>query len=106
MLVPAITNAPTPDTVSALQAALRSHYAEQDWLTVIKPVSDAARVRQRDALVARILAQLGDGYTPPAITLTTTAAAVAGATTIECSGTAGVVPGMTVTGGGLAPAPP
>ena len=103
MLVPAITNAPTPGTVSALQAALRSHYAEQDWLTVIKPVSDAARVRQRDALVARILAQLGDGYTPPVITLTTTAAAVAGATTIECAGTAGVVPGMTVTGGGLAP---
>ena len=47
--------------------------------------------------------QLGDGYTPPVITLTTTAAAVAGATTIECTGTAGVVPGMTVTGGGLAP---
>ena len=103
VLVPAITNAPTPDTVSALQAALRSHYAEQDWLTVIKPVSDAARVRQRDALVARILAQLGDGYTPPVVTLTTTAAAVAGATTIECTGTAGVVPGMTVTGGGLSP---
>ena len=103
VLVPAITDAPTPDTVSALQAALRSHYAEQDWLTVIKPVSDAARVRQRDALVARILAHLGDGYTAPTITLTVTAAAVAGATTIECAGTAGVVPGMTVTGGGLAP---
>jgi len=103
VLVPAITNAPTPDTVSALQAALRSHYAEQDWLTVIKPVSDAARVRQRDALVAAILAQLGDGYTPPVATLTTTAAAAAGATTIECAGTTGVVPGMTVTGGGLAP---
>jgi len=103
VLVPAITDAPTPDTVSALQAALRSHYAEQDWLTVIKPVRDAARVRQRDALVARILAYLGDGYTPPTITLTTTAAAVAGATTIECSGTAGVVPGMTIMGGGLAP---
>jgi len=103
VLVPTITNAPTPDTVSALQAALRSHYAEQDWLTVIKPVSDAARVRQRDALVARILARLGDGYTPPTCTLTTTAAAVVGATTIECTGTTGVVPGMTVTGGGLAP---
>jgi len=103
VLVPAITNAPAPDTVSALQAALRSHYAEQDWLTVIKPVSDAARIRQRDALVARILAQLGDGYTPPVVALTTTAAAVAGATTIECSGTAGVVPGMAVTGGGLVP---
>ena len=102
VLVPAITDAPTPNTVSALQAALRSHYAEQDWLTVIKPVSDAARVRQRDALVAAILARLGDGYIPPTAALTTTAAAAAGATTIECTGTTGVVPGMTVTGGGLA----
>lgn len=103
VLVPSITNAPAPDTVSALQAALRSHYAEPDWLTVIKPVSDAARIRQRDALVARILAYLGDGYTAPVITLTTTAAAAAGATTVGCAGTAGVVPGMTVTGGGLTP---
>ena len=41
-LISAITNAPTPDTVSALQSALRARYADADWLTVIRPVNDAA----------------------------------------------------------------
>ena len=30
---------------------------------MVRPVNDAARIRQRDALVAYILQQLGDGYT-------------------------------------------
>ena len=53
---------PPPTTVSALQSALRAQYAEPDWLTVISPINDTARIQQRDALVAYILQQLGDGY--------------------------------------------
>ena len=56
-LISAITNAPSATTVSALQSALRARYAEPDWLTVIRPVNDAARILQRDALVAYILQQ-------------------------------------------------
>ena len=61
-LISAITNAPSATTVSALQSALRARYAESDWLTVIRPINDTARIRQRDALVAYILQQLGDSY--------------------------------------------
>jgi hypothetical protein len=102
-LISAITNAPSPDTLSALQSALRARYAEADWLTVARPVNDAARVQQRDALVAYILQQLGDRYTPPAITLTTSAPATIGATTIDCGNVAGVSPGMLLQGAGIAP---
>ncbi len=56
---------PSATTVSALQSALRARYAEADWLTVVRPINDAARILQRDALVAYILQQLGDGYTAP-----------------------------------------
>ena len=79
-LISAITNAPPATTVSALQSALRARYAEADWLTVIRPINDAARIQQRDALVAYILQQLGDGYAQSTISLTTSAAAAAGAT--------------------------
>ena len=42
--------------VSALQSALRALYAESDWLTVVRPINDAVRILQRDALfVAYIL---------------------------------------------------
>ena len=54
-LVSALTNAPSPTGVSALQGALRARYAEADWLTVVKPIYDALRIEQRDALVAFIL---------------------------------------------------
>jgi hypothetical protein len=102
-LISAITNAPSPDTVSALQSALRARYAETDWLTVVQPVNDAARVQQRDALVAYILQQLGDAYTPPTITLTLSAPALIGATTLTCGSVTDIVPGMLVTGTGIAP---
>jgi hypothetical protein len=101
-LVSDITNAPAPGTVSALQSALRARYTTADWLTAVRPVNDAARVMQRDALVAYILQQLGDGYTAPVITLATTADAPPGSTTIDCGSVAGVVSGMTVTGTGVA----
>ncbi len=54
-LISAVTNAPTPTVVSALQSALRALYAESDWLTVIQPINNAMRIMQRDALVAYIL---------------------------------------------------
>ena len=44
-LIAAITNAPSATTVSALQSALRARYAESDWLTVVRPINDAARIR-------------------------------------------------------------
>ena len=75
-----------PRTVSALQSALRARYAEADWLTVVRPINDAARIQQRDALVAYILQQLGDGYAQSPVSLTTTAAAAAGATDLSCAG--------------------
>ena len=61
-LIPVITNAPSASTVATLQSALRARYAESDWLTVIRPVNDAVRIQQRDALVAYILQKLGDSY--------------------------------------------
>ena len=102
-LVSAITNAPTPGTVSALQSALRARYTTADWLTAVRPVNDAARVMQRDALVAYILQQLGDGYTAPVSHADHHGGRPAGATTIDCGSVAGVVPGMAVTGTGSRP---
>ena len=54
-LLGALTNAPSSFGLGALQSALRAQYAEQDWLTVVKPIYDALRMAQRDALVAYIL---------------------------------------------------
>jgi Neuraminidase-like domain len=54
-LISALSNAPTATAVNALQSALRAQYAEADWLTVIRPINDAIRIVQRDALVAYIL---------------------------------------------------
>jgi hypothetical protein len=95
-LLAGTTNAPTPATVAALQSALRSLYADADWRNVIKPVSDGMRVKQRDALVAYILQQLGDAYMQTLTTLTTTADAAAGATQLKVASTAGVTGGMGV----------
>jgi hypothetical protein len=63
-LLGALTNAPGPTGVAALQSALRAQYAEADWLTVVKPIYDALRIAQRDALVACILQ--GFKTNPPA----------------------------------------
>ena len=38
---------------------MRSRFAEPDWLAAVKPVFDALRIVQRDALVAYILVQAG-----------------------------------------------
>ena len=58
-----------------LQSALRAQYSETDWLTVIGPINDTARIKQRDALVAYILQQLGDRYADSVISEATSAAA-------------------------------
>jgi hypothetical protein len=60
VLTAATTSAPTPTAVAALQSALRASYAAQAWLTLAKPINDALRRLQRDALVAFIL-QSADG---------------------------------------------
>ena len=101
-LISAITNAPSATTVSALQSALRTRYAESDWLTVIRPVNDAVRIQQRDALVAYILQKLGDSYSQASVSVTTSAAAAAGATSLSCAATAGVAAGMLLQGAGIA----
>jgi hypothetical protein len=54
-LLAALTNAPSASNIAALQSALRAHYAAADWRAVVKPINDALRVAQRDALVACIL---------------------------------------------------
>ena len=102
-LISAITNAPSATTVSALQSALRAQYAESDWLTVIGPINDTARIQQRDALVAYILQQLGDSYAQSLIGQTVSARAATGATQLSCADTAGIAAGMLVQGTGVAP---
>jgi hypothetical protein len=52
-------NAAGVTTVEDFQAAVRSRYAEPDWLAVVKPVNDTLRELQRDALAAYILVQAG-----------------------------------------------
>ena len=59
-LIPATTNDPDnagATTVEDFEAAVRSRFAEPDWLAAVKPVYDALRIKQRDALVAQILVQ-------------------------------------------------
>jgi hypothetical protein len=64
-LLGALTNAPTASSVAALQSALRAQYAAADWLAVVKPINDALRVAQRDALVAYILQGFKSKPPPP-----------------------------------------
>jgi Neuraminidase-like domain/Putative peptidoglycan binding domain/Salmonella virulence plasmid 28.1kDa A protein len=97
-LLAATTNAPSPSTVASLQSALRALYAPSDWLNVIKPINDALRIQQRDALVAYILQQLGDRYSSSLLSLTTTADAPAGSATLTFAGVAGIQAGMAVQG--------
>jgi hypothetical protein len=56
-LISTITSYPTANTVSSLQSALRALYAESDWQSIIRPINDTMRMKQRDALVAYILQQ-------------------------------------------------
>jgi hypothetical protein len=102
-LLAATTNAPTPATVASLQSALRALYAASDWLNVIKPINDALRIQQRDALVAYILQQLGDRYASSLVMQQTTADAAAGATALTIAIAAGIQAGMTAQGSSVPP---
>lgn len=54
---------PSPDFATcrtcadAIQHAIRAQYNEDEWDEVVKPLSDALRVNQRDALIAFLLEQ-------------------------------------------------
>jgi Neuraminidase-like domain/Salmonella virulence plasmid 28.1kDa A protein len=97
-LLAAVTNSPTAATVTALQSAVRALYAEADWLNVIRPINDAMRIRQRDALVAYILQRMADAYASTLINVVTTAVAGTGTTQLSCNTTAGITVGMGVQG--------
>jgi hypothetical protein len=101
-LIAAVTNAPTAMTVNALQSALRAQYAEADWLTAVKPINDAMRINQRDALVAYILQRMGDQFAASVIDLTTNAAATTGATQLSFASTSQIKAGMSVGGVSIA----
>jgi hypothetical protein len=100
-LLTAVTNAPTPGNVSQLQSALRALYAESDWLTVIKPINDTMRIKQRDALVAFILQQLGDSYASNSVNATSSGIASPGDTDLGLVNTANIGQGMLVQGYGI-----
>jgi Salmonella virulence plasmid 28.1kDa A protein len=58
-LIAAASVVPTPAQVQTFQSAVRSRYAEPDWLTAVQAINDQIRTRQRDALVAYVLLQSG-----------------------------------------------
>ncbi len=101
VLLAAITNTPTPTVVSAMQSALRAKYAPANWLTVVGPINDQARISQRDALVAYVLQQLGDRYA--GLTLPTTAAAGTAATQLSFAQASDLSAGMAVQAPSIAP---
>lgn len=101
VLVAVTTNAPSATTVAALQSALRALYAESDWLAVVRPINDAMRIRQRDALVAYILQQLGDQYEQTLIIVATAAPAHGGDTTLRVTSAANIRQGMQVQGANI-----
>lgn len=57
-LIGATTNEPVGDTVRDLQAALRARYDTAACRDLVRPINDAMRGLQRDALVAYILHQM------------------------------------------------
>jgi hypothetical protein len=57
-LLQAATNEPTAAMARDMEAALRARYAPADWREVVRPINDALRGMQRDALVAYILHQM------------------------------------------------
>ncbi len=54
-LVTATTNEPGATTVRDLQASLRARFSAESWREAVRPINDAMRGLQRDALVAHIL---------------------------------------------------
>jgi hypothetical protein len=105
-LIAATTNAPTGAHVRALQSALRAHYAERDWIALVRPLNDAMRIQQRDALVAYILQQFADAYEQSLVRAVTVGKATGGTTTLMVKrlyekpggSTNGIASGMRVQG--------
>ncbi|HXR60435.1 MAG TPA: neuraminidase-like domain-containing protein, partial [Solirubrobacterales bacterium] len=63
----AVTNEPSEEVVAELQAALRAHYGEAEWLAVLRPINDEMRRLQRDALVACVLRRMSENPATAAI---------------------------------------
>jgi peptidoglycan hydrolase-like protein with peptidoglycan-binding domain len=59
-LLAATTNEPDAAAVRDFQSALRARYDEADWLAVLRPLNDALRGLQRDALVAYVLQKFAE----------------------------------------------
>ena len=57
----------TIDVLGAFQAAIRARYAAADWIAVIKPINNALRELQRDALVAYVLQILSQAGQPVSV---------------------------------------
>jgi peptidoglycan hydrolase-like protein with peptidoglycan-binding domain len=55
---------PDPAIVRAFQTTLQARYAPADWLELLKPITDALRGLQRDALVAYTLQALAQDPDP------------------------------------------
>jgi hypothetical protein len=104
-LLSAVTNAPSPTTASTFQAALRSRYSATDWLAAVTPISNAARIAQRDALVAYVLQQMGDRDVALLTPREALAKAPDGSSQIKVGSVAGaaLTAGMSVTGTGIPP---
>lgn len=58
-LLALISNDPDSTASARLGAALRARFAPSDWLDTMRPIADAMRARQRDALVAWCLHHFG-----------------------------------------------
>ena len=66
-LFAATTNDPLPAPVRDFQAAVRARYEASDWRDLIRPINDAMRSAQRDALVAYILQRMRENPDTAAI---------------------------------------
>jgi hypothetical protein len=66
-LVKGTTNDPTPADAAHLPSALRAQYADSDWFTLVKPINDTMRAKQRDALVAYVLHHLKQQHSTQSI---------------------------------------
>ena len=101
-LIASVTNTPSSASLKILQSALRGQYALSDWLTVVRPINDSMRSKQRDALVAYILQQLGDQYQQSLVQSVLSVNAPTGATQLTLSDTSSVKLGMSVQGMNIA----
>lgn len=53
----------TPDIAASIRDAVRARYTTEQWPTIAKPLRDRLREKQRDALVAYLIATVRDSDT-------------------------------------------